>query len=152
MDSALKIGGNYFPRLSSKALFFAIQVNNLFLVLLSFSLFYLFLSMDIGTSPIINRTSTCTFGIFLIHTASPIKKDWLWIVCNIRKYTSSPFFAFYLLGCSLLVFAVCGLIDICFRKMLVERIWRIEYFNSWFAKLDKNVNECFYAKKSKTNE
>lgn len=146
MDSALKVGGYFFPRLSSKTLFFANQVNNLFLVLLAFSLFYLFLSMDIGTSSIINSASACTFGIFLIHTVAPIKKDWLWIVCNIRKYTFSSYFVFYLLGLLLLVFTVCGVIDICLRKMLLERIWGIEFINSWLAKLDKNVNECFYVK------
>ncbi len=92
------------------------------IMMISLSLFSIFLNIQPFYSKIINVVASSTFGIFLIH-ANVLLKYWIWHkLWNFDRYTNcSPL---YLLGyyfiCVVLTFIICCILELI-RKTLIER-------------------------------
>ena len=86
----------------------------------SLSLFLLFATLNMGYHKWINVIASATFGVYLIHDNTLVRKFlWLELFQN-ANYQESPLLIPYSIGVSLLVYAVCTLID-WLRQLLLER-------------------------------
>ena len=81
------------------------------------------------------------FGIYPIHDNNYLKLV-IWGILNVNEYKESPYLILYLLGCTMLVFTVCAIIDLI-RQKLIEKLvlrlidpfikWFLEYLGRYFA-------------------
>ena len=95
--------------------------DNFLIVIISILFFIAFSKIDIGTNKIINRISSATFGIYLIHDNNLIR-PFLWIsILKNYSYINSKFIILHSLGSILVVFVLCLLIDLL-RSCIFEGI------------------------------
>ena len=104
----------------SSEYFFGMQ--NLPILLISVTLFLVFLSWNIRHSSFVNIVSSATFGVYLLHDYSQMR-DVLWktVFGNVR-HTHSQLFIPYTLLQVILVFAACAAIELL-RIYVVERAY-----------------------------
>lgn len=83
--------------------------------------FMWFKNIKIKQSKWINLVGASTFGVLLIHANSDAMRQWLWVdtLQNV-KWFSSDYFVLHLLLSTVLIFAVCTLLD-RLRIVLVEK-------------------------------
>lgn len=91
------------------------------------------------SSRLVNVLGSCTFGVYLIHE-NPYVRSVLWSkVFDIEHLYSSPFFAFYVIGISILVFLACAAIEFVRLKTIAKPInsamnWLIDRIKRIFVK------------------
>jgi len=81
-----------------------------------------FANIDIGHRPIVNTVASCTFGIFLIHTASDAMRTWLWRdLFDMAGHATGPLckVVFYFVAVNIVVFFACALIDLIRRCVVL---------------------------------
>ena len=81
--------------------------------------FMLFKNLKIKNNKIINTIAASSFGVLLIHANSDTMRNWLWrdTVDCIGHY-ESPWY--YCIGCVVLIYAICTIIDIIRRHTIEE--------------------------------
>ena len=97
--------------------------RNIFVLLLALSIFYIFKNhVKIGYSKLINAIAGTTLGVYIFHEnpllhsygenglseTALLFEQWLKIGLH---FENDRFFALYFIGCALLVFAVCSLLE-----------------------------------------
>ena len=88
-----------------------LEMNNLFILIISISIFCIFKNLQIKTNEIINYIAVSVFPIYLIHDNFAVR-DFLWHkFFPIKEYISSPFFIFYIVYITSLVFCFCLVLD-----------------------------------------
>ena len=104
-----------------KPYIFVMDSNALLAVITSISVFMFFLNLDIGSSNIINKIASTTFGVLLIHANSDVMRKWLWVDVfdNVGTYSKSmmPVRA---IGTVIIVFGICSIIDLA-RQRFIEK-------------------------------
>lgn len=92
---------------------------------ISVSIFAVFAYMKPFTNKLINKISSCTFGVYLIHD-NPIIRELLWQnwLDNTRYY-NSPYLVLMLLGSVIIVFVICVLIEFVRQKTIANSINKI---------------------------
>lgn len=109
------IGGWY-------SLFFVVNSNKFFAVVVSVSSFLCFKNIDLKYSKMINIFGAATFGVLLIHDNSNAMRTWLWqdVVDCVGHYALPLWqLVLYSMGVVIVVFILCSLIDI-FRAKYIE--------------------------------
>lgn len=82
------------------------------------SLFFLFLNWEIPYSRIINWIGGCTLGVFLLH-AAPATRNFIWIkLFHTDTWGMSKLFPIKMLGCCVLMYVICLLIESILRVIL----------------------------------
>lgn len=99
---------------------YVIHMQRLPTVLTALFLFLGFLQIDIGRSRVVNRISSATFGVYLIHENNFVR-PFLWgTLFRNASFAHSPVLIPYSLMAALLVFLCCTLIEL-FRMAVLER-------------------------------
>lgn len=122
--------------------YFVGESNRLLPVLTAIMAFIVFKKMRLPYIPIINLIGASTFGVFLIHANSTMRR-WLWctLLHNVEIY-NSPWLVIHSVGSVLGIFFVCVIID-RLRIRFVEpymmasfdKIW--PFFVKWFNYFEK---------------
>ena len=107
--------------------YFVTDSNTLLAVLCGVSWFLFFKSIKLPYNKFINVVAASTFGVLCIHTHSDAMRQWLWQdVCNNVGMYGSPIMLLHAIGCVLLIFAVCTIID-ALRIRFIEE----PFFGFW---------------------
>ncbi len=89
-------------------------------LVISLSLFMLFLNLHINYHKWINALASTTFGVYLIHDYSPFRKILWSMIFKNSSYQNSLYLIPYTIIVVLVVYAVCTLIDLI-RIKLIEK-------------------------------
>lgn len=83
--------------------------------------FMWFKNMKIKEYKLVNTISSCTFGVFLIHTCGNTMRRWLWndVVDCVGHYNTNYYYI-YAIGCVVLIFVACAIIDYI-RRITIEK-------------------------------
>lgn len=92
--------------------------NNIFMLILSISTFLFFESLNIKENKIINRISSTTFGIYLLHDG--VLAYWFWKkIFKTGTYQNSPYLIIHILRITLTIFIIGIIIDLI--RQLIEK-------------------------------
>ncbi len=84
---------------------------------------------------IINTMASATFGVYLIHEHRYMRYLWQpWL--GVDKFGKGSWMLLYMVGCVLVVFIVCALIDLL-RKVLFTLITKQKWFQNIFKRFHK---------------
>jgi len=116
---ALDFLGQWNPVFSAHARHF-MDLSSPLLLIASICIFSSFRNMDVGCSPLINRISAGTFGVYLIHEHE-LMRDLIWIrLFKTNTYYDAPTgkLILHMVLCSLAVFIVGITVDYMYRHIL----------------------------------
>lgn len=97
--------------------------TSLTVLVLSISLFALFLRSDIGSKPSINTVASCTLGVYLIHD-NPFIRQALWKNMGNLDWATSPYLYLHCAVCVVGIFIACTIIDYL-RKIAIEPTFKL---------------------------
>lgn len=108
--------------------------NKIFAVTTAVCAFMFFKRVDIGCSKVINTIASSTFGVLMIHANSNTMRQWLWKdVCNNVTFYDSKWLIIHAVGCVLLIYLVCTIVD----------MMRIKCLENLFLKLKELLEHIF---------
>lgn len=121
-----------------------INANKLFAVTLAVSLFMVFKNINLGYSKWINKLSSVTFGVLLIHANSDAMREFLWVrVLNVSSFYSSQYLFIHAVLSVVAIYIICSLIEL-FRIKFIEKPFLNMLFNTkTFNKFDKIYNSLW---------
>lgn len=91
-----------------------------FVPLIAITIFLLFQKLNIKNSKLVNKISQATFGVYLIHDSVFIKYT-LWNrMIDVDVHFQSDFFLMYAIGTIILVFVLCGMLDVLWRFFSIK--------------------------------
>ena len=100
--------------------FFVSDSNAILAVTNGVTSFMFFKNLKIRNSKIINIIAASSFGVLLIHANSDTMRQWLWCdVVDCSGHYSAPHYWLYAIGCVLIIYVACTIIDII-RKKTIE--------------------------------
>ncbi len=79
-----------------------------------------FKNIELGNVPLINKVASCTFGVFLIHTASDAMRTWLWrdLFDMVGHAVGSVLnVSVYFFVVNIAVFFACAIIDMSRQRL-----------------------------------
>lgn len=123
------------------------NLNRIYTLALSLSLFYLFANWEIKQNKYINNFSASMFGVYLIHD-NDIIRSYLWNVwLRVSEYMTSPYFIFKALGISVFVLICCVFIDKGISLILGKSIQNVSVrsnhiFKSYISKVNLTYLNC----------
>lgn len=122
-----------FPVFNYGTFFYSRQ--SILIITLSYGLLLVFTNMKSISSVFINSIASTVFGIYLIHDNTYLRPVIWKSILNVKNYKESPYLVLYLLGCVMLVFTVCAIIDFI-RQLLIEKpvLRLIDPFIKWLNK------------------
>lgn len=92
-------------------MYLAHKGNSVVGLLAAIGIFTIFKNIKISYNPFINTVASTTFAVYLIHN-NPIISNWLWnSMVSSKDYFESPFFLLHMLGVTLLIYAVCSILE-----------------------------------------
>lgn len=106
--------------------------TSLTVLVLSVSLFALFLRIDIGAKRFINTVASCSLGVYLIHD-NPFIRQFLWKATGNLDWATSPYLYLHCAVCVTCIYIVCTVIDYL-RKIAIEPIFKVF--------IDKSIIPC----------
>ncbi len=122
---------------------------NVLLIITSLVTFALFSKFNIKCSKVINAIASTTFGIYIIHDGEYRFALWENILkCN--ENTQDVLFPLYSIGAVVLVFAVCSLISLAYKKGVEPIITK--FIDTVFEKQISEVNSLFPDIKNEINQ
>lgn len=115
-----------------------INANKLFAVTFAVSLFMVFKNLNIRDNKWINKLSSATFGVLLIHANSDAMREFLWGgIMKVTNFYDSEYLIIYAVSSVLIIYIVCSLIEL-FRIRFIEKpILGVIFKTKIFNKLDK---------------
>lgn len=121
-----------------------INANKLLAVTLASSLFMAFKNLDIGYNKWINKLSSATFGVLLIHANSDAMREFLWRgVLKVTDFYNSDKLIIYAVLSVLAVYIICSLIEL-FRIRYIERPFLNKIYTlKLFDKLNKAYTDLW---------
>lgn len=97
--------------------------NNIFNVLGSLMLFFLFYNIKIQ-SKFVNDLSKLSFGIFILHS-DPMMNNYFYSLMKCSSYYDSIYFIVHLIVCCLLSYIIFGIIDYIKEKIFEKTIYKV---------------------------
>lgn len=94
-------------------------MNYLPTLIISISIFMCFKDIKFNYSEVINKISSLTFGIYLIHD-NYLVRNLLWREIFNENYYGKSFFIFYTILCAILAYCSCALLEYL-RKTIIEK-------------------------------
>ena len=121
-----------------------INANKLLAVTLASSLFMAFKNLDIGYNKWINKLSSATFGVLLIHANRDAMREFLWReVLKVTDFYNSDKLIIYAVLSVLAVYIICSLIEL-FRNRYIERPFLNKIYTlKLFDKLNKAYTDLW---------
>jgi hypothetical protein len=113
----------------------------------SLCLFMLFLQIDVKNQwpqKLIRSISSCTFGVFLIHSQYNIRENWLWsnvVMASSSVNLPSWLFCLYIIVWVLIIYIGCTLLEYL-RKTLLSPIENSSLLNAICNKLDQILKKA----------
>ena len=126
--------------------YFVTDSNSFLAVAVGTLAFMYFRTLKIGYSKTINTIAASTFGVLLLHSNSEAMRTWLWKdTFDITGSFDKRFMPLYAIGCILLVYAVCTLIDILRINLLEKPFfkWWDKHWESFSEKFSKKEDALF---------
>lgn len=106
------------------AYFFVSDSNKVLALTTAVNAFLFFRNLKLRNNKVINTVAASTFGVLLIHANSDAMRRWLWRdVCNNVAVYESGNVVGHAIGCVLLIYTVCTIIDII-RVKVFDLVWR----------------------------
>ena len=103
-------------------------------------LFLFFLSIDVGSSKLINTIAATTFGVYLIHDSKVLRKlIWHNIFEVDTKLYLSDWFPVYMLIIPLIVFSACSFID------YLRILFVVPCINKYFDVCKKKIQSFMFS-------
>ena len=119
--------------------------NNIFLLILSISTFLFFESLNIKENKIINRISSTTFGIYLLHDG--VLAYWFWKkIFKTGTYQNSPYLIIHILRITLTIFIIGIIIDLIrqlIEKYTLKKVLDIKAINIHTNNIIKKIESLF---------
>lgn len=104
--------------------FFVADSNKILALVTGVSSFMFFKNLNIPQSKIINKISSATFGVLLIHAANDSMRIWLWEdFLKTTNFYNSKFLIVHAIGSVALIYIVCTLIDMLRIKFLEKPLF-----------------------------
>lgn len=94
--------------------------NSTVITMVAVSIFMLFVNINMGKVRCINYISASMFGVYLLHENSFLRPI-IWNYINNNRFTTFTSMIINGLKYSFLIFIICILIDIVFRRILFEK-------------------------------
>lgn len=92
--------------------------NSILVFILSISIFYLFLNMNMKSSRIINTFASTTLGVYILH--DNVFNKYLWNdIFETKKHLNSNYSILYILGTTVIIYLCFSIIDLI--RQLIER-------------------------------
>lgn len=107
---------DFFARLGTVEIAYFWPPNTVPMICLSVGVFGIFMHLKIKYHPFVNKVSSTTLGIYLLHDSGMLAL-WIWKTARCADYYDSPFLIFRILGISTIIFLVGMAID-WFRQIL----------------------------------
>lgn len=133
---AIHILRNFLNKIGTSEIAYFWTPNNILMLILSVSMFKFFTELKIRNNMFINKLSTTTLGIYLLHDGYLAEYMWKNIFhSNTNIYSEA--FILYLLGSTLIIFIVGAIVDFIrqiiekytVKKILNLKIWSKLYIN-----------------------
>ena len=130
---------DYFTRIGTTKTSYFWTPNNVLMLILSVSFFMIFTKLKIKNNYFINRISSTTLGIYLLHDG--IIKKWVWknwFTTNIYIYTNSWYIHLFI--STILIFLLGFVIDIIrqfFEKYTVKRFVDLKIWPDIYLEVKK---------------
>ncbi len=147
----------FFMLLGTKIEFFATHSiyfysrNSILTIGMAVSFFMAFLTMDIGINRLINKVSSATFGVYLLHDSN-LLRPFLWNdVFHNSSFQNTAFIIPYSIAVVLAVYIVCTLVDLirikCIEKPVMKVMHRcFEVYDTRFNALIGSIKTAVFGK------
>ena len=112
--------------------------NTIPIFLLSISIFYLFLNLNMKNYAIINLFASTTLGVYILHDNTFNKYMWT-NVFKTKEHLNSSFSILYILGTALLIFICFSIVDLIrqfIEKRTVKKILDSNFFDKFINKME----------------
>ena len=122
--------GNIFKKVGTTDISYFWPPNTIPMVILSISVFELFLKIDIGYNNVINKLASTTLGVYILHDG--ILNQYMWQnIFKTKMNLNSKYSLFYILGTTALIFCLGASIDLV-RQVIEKKIMkRVENLKIW---------------------
>lgn len=109
---------------------------------LSMVIFMFFKNLKIPDNKIIPFISKATFGVYLIHINTHLRTYLFKSILKIQNYYNANTLKLigYILLSSLGIFVVCVIIDTLRRIILEKNLFKINFLDKYFDKIDDFIN------------
>lgn len=102
-----------------------------FVIIIGFLLFILFNSFNLGSIKFINKLSSTTLSVYLIHGS--VFQLFFWEnVFDIKKYYYSNIYVLFIIVSSIIVYVISSIFDLFFSKLILNKFY--DYFSLFFNK------------------
>lgn len=123
-------------KLNINPTYFISPINQIIPLIISICLFLIFKNLHINTNSVINKISSCTLGIYLIHT-NILLRNFIWIdILKVNEYTDSNKLIIYSIYSVGIVFFVCMIIDLIRQWIFDKYICKFIDFTSKKLRLE----------------
>lgn len=122
--------GDFFKKIGTTEVSYFWTPNTIPMVILSISIFELFLKIDIGYNNIINKLASTTLGVYILHDG--ILNQYMWQnIFKTKINLNSKFSLFYILGTTVIILCLGAVIDLI-RQLIEKNVMkRVENFKIW---------------------
>ena len=115
--------------------------NNIFMFILSISVFMLFKNINIGNNFIVNKISSATLGIYLLHDGALAIYIW-YNIFKSNVFIYSKIWFIYAIGSTLAIFLIGMLIDWIrqfIEKKIIIKILDLKIWNNVYKQIEKKT-------------
>ncbi len=126
--------------------YFVTDSNTFLAVIVGVFAFLFFKNLHIPCNKFINTVSASTFGVLLIHANSNTMRQWLWQdTLDILGHYNDKYMPFYAIGCVLVIFAICIIIDILRINLLEKPFfkWWDNHWSNFYTSYKKKEDKFF---------
>ena len=117
--------------------YFVSDSNTFLAVCTALSSFLFVKNLQVPYSRLINALGASAFGVLLIHANSDTMRQWLWVdLLDCVGMYDTAWMPLYAIGCCLLIFAVCSIIDLLRIRFLERPVFSCwdKYESTWIQK------------------
>lgn len=115
--------------------------SSLLYIIGGYALFLLFKNIKINKNKYINGIASVTFGVLLIHDHNFFRTILWQDIFKCTQWYYSPYYILLVLGCTLLIFVVCGCIDYLRYYYIEVPLLKIKRLIIFCKGMDKKINE-----------
>lgn len=119
--------------------------DNILILILALSIFYIFKNMHIGKSRCINGISSKMLGVYILHENMLIQPIWEDIFHMSWWHLNSSWYALYYIAIVLLVFIICTMIESVRAYIIdIKLLGNWDKFNTVCKGVDNKVNSVVF--------
>ena len=132
--------GDLFHEMGSNVITTSLAYSNPFVIIQTIAYFCFFETLSFK-SPFVNKLSSCTLGVYLIHNNIQIRHNiYKWLKIDHGPIYSYKFI-FYVFAIAILIYIVCSIIE-RFRQVLFKVIYKRKLCCKWRQKYRGFIDNC----------